>query len=124
LPSRSVKVAFKKFDINNDGHLDRNEFKQLVASCNGGSDQAADALFKQGDTDGDGKLDYQELIKLLYPASAQALPAMVALTKLLMLSSSRATPMVTASWTTRNSSSFSTLLPHRHSRSCTKTSAT
>merc|ERR1719397_2399528 len=68
-----VKVAFKKFDINNDGHLDRNEFKQLVASCNGGSDQAADALFKQGDTDGDGKLDYQELIKLLYPASAQAL---------------------------------------------------
>ena len=68
-----VKVAFKKFDINNDGHLDRNEFKQLVASCNGGSDQAADALFKQGDSDGDGKLDYQELIKLLYPASAQAL---------------------------------------------------
>merc|ERR1719458_742056 len=68
-----VKVAFKKFDINNDGHPDRNEFKQLVASCNGGSDQAADALFKQGDSDGDGKLDYQELIKLLYPASAQAL---------------------------------------------------
>merc|ERR1712106_549276 len=68
-----VKVAFKKFDINNDGHLDRNEFKQLVASCNGGSDQAADDLFKQGDSDGDGKLDYQELIKLLYPASAQAL---------------------------------------------------
>merc|ERR1719458_680645 len=68
-----VKNAFKKFDINNDGHLDRNEFKQLVASCNGGSDQAADALFKQGDSDGDGKLDYQELIKLLYPASAQAL---------------------------------------------------
>jgi Ca2+-binding EF-hand superfamily protein len=68
-----VKVAFKKFDVNNDGHLDRNEFMQLVASCNGGSDQAADALFKQGDSDGDGKLDYQELIMLLYPASAQAL---------------------------------------------------
>merc|ERR1719450_1140745 len=68
-----LKNAFKRFDANNDGHLDRNEFKQLVASCGGGSDSDADALFKQGDTDGDGKLDYQELIKLMFPQSAQAL---------------------------------------------------
>jgi calcium-binding protein CML len=68
-----VKDAFKRFDVNSDGHLDRNEFKQLVQSCAGGSDQQADELFKKGDTDGDGKLDYQELIKLLFPASAQAL---------------------------------------------------
>lgn len=68
-----VKNAFKKFDLNNDGHLDRNEFKQLVQACGGGSDQEVDALFKKGDTDGDGKLDYQELIKLLFPQSSQAL---------------------------------------------------
>merc|ERR1719309_307490 len=68
-----VKNAFKRFDANNDGHLDRNEFKQLVAACGGGSDAGADDLFKQGDTDGDGKIDYQELIKLMFPQSAQAL---------------------------------------------------
>jgi len=68
-----LKNAFKRFDANNDGHLDRNEFKQLVAACGGGSDAGADDLFKQGDTDGDGKLDYQELIKLMFPQSAQAL---------------------------------------------------
>merc|ERR1719206_125923 len=68
-----LKNAFKRFDANNDGHLDRNEFKQLVAACAGGSDAGADDLFKQGDTDGDGKLDYQELIKLMFPHSAQAL---------------------------------------------------
>jgi len=68
-----LKNAFKRFDINSDGHLDRNEFKQLVASCAGGSDAEIDILFKQGDIDGDGKLDYQELIKLLFPQSAQAL---------------------------------------------------
>merc|ERR1719474_2401798 len=68
-----LKNAFKRFDINSDGHLDRNEFKQLVASCAGGSDAEIDILFKQGDIDGDGKLDYQELIRLLFPQSAQAL---------------------------------------------------
>jgi calmodulin len=68
-----VKTAFKKFDLNSDGHLDRNEFKQLVQVCGGGSEQEVDALFKKGDTDGDGKLDYQELIKLLFPQSALAL---------------------------------------------------
>jgi Ca2+-binding EF-hand superfamily protein len=68
-----LKNAFKRFDANSDGHLDRNEFKQLVSACGGGSETEADALFQKGDTDGDGKLDYQELIKLMFPQSAQAL---------------------------------------------------
>eukprot|EP00091_Calanus_sinicus_P016427 TRINITY_DN35776_c0_g1_i1.p1 TRINITY_DN35776_c0_g1~~TRINITY_DN35776_c0_g1_i1.p1 ORF type:complete len:524 (-),score=190.55 TRINITY_DN35776_c0_g1_i1:33-1604(-) len=68
-----LKNAFKRFDVNSDGHLDRNEFKQLVSACGGGSDLEIDALFKKGDSDGDGKLDYQELIKLMFPQSAQAL---------------------------------------------------
>ena len=68
-----VKNAFKKFDGNADGHLDRNEFAQLVKACGSGSEQEAAALFQKGDTDGDGKLDYQELVKLLFPQSAMAL---------------------------------------------------
>merc|ERR1719309_1788508 len=68
-----VKSAFRRFDVNSDGHLDRNEFKQLVNACGGGSDLEVDALFKKGDIDGDGKIDYQELIKLMFPQSAQAL---------------------------------------------------
>ena len=69
-----VKSAFRRFDINNDGHLDRNEFRQLMmASSSGNVDGQIDSLFKQADVDGDGKVDYQELIKLLFPASAQAL---------------------------------------------------
>merc|ERR1719500_1250328 len=28
-----LKNAFKRFDANSDGHLDRNEFKQLVSAC-------------------------------------------------------------------------------------------
>lgn len=69
-----IKNAFKRFDANNDGHLDRNEFKQLiVATSSGSSDSQIDSLFKKADIDGDGKVDYQELIKLLFPASAEAL---------------------------------------------------
>eukprot|EP00092_Neocalanus_flemingeri_P000651 GFUD01000693.1.p1 GENE.GFUD01000693.1~~GFUD01000693.1.p1 ORF type:complete len:3364 (-),score=1087.83 GFUD01000693.1:1093-10800(-) len=68
-----VKSAFKRFDVNSDGHLDRNEFKQLVSACGGGTDLEVDALFKKGDMDGDGKIDYQELIRLMFPQSAQAL---------------------------------------------------
>ena len=69
-----VKNAFRRFDINNDGHLDRNEFRQLMmASSSGNVDGQIDTLFKKADIDGDGKVDYQELIKCLFPASAQAL---------------------------------------------------
>ena len=72
-PIDELKNAFKRFDANNDGHLDRNEFKQLVASCGGGSASDADNLFEQGDTDDDGKLDHQKLIRSMFPPSAQAL---------------------------------------------------
>ena len=72
-PIDELKNAIKRFDTNNDGHLDRNEFKQLVASCGGGSASDADNLFEQGDTDDDGKLDYQKLIRSMFPPSAQAL---------------------------------------------------
>merc|ERR1719342_1309721 len=68
-----LKNAFRRFDVNSDGHLDRNEFRQLVASISSGSDSEIDILFKKGDVDNDGKIDYQELIKLMFPQSAQTL---------------------------------------------------
>ena len=68
-----LKNAFRRFDLNSDGHLDRNEFRQLVTSQGAGSDAEIDTLFKKGDIDNDGKIDYQELIKLMFPQSAQAL---------------------------------------------------
>jgi len=67
-----VKTAFRRFDVNSDGHLDRNEFRQMLRAT-GNSDAESDLLFKQADIDGDGKVDYQELIKHMFPASAQAL---------------------------------------------------
>merc|ERR1719410_3100056 len=68
-----LKAAFRRFDVNSDGHLDRNEFRQLVSATGSGSDAEIDTLFKKGDIDNDGKIDYQELIKLMFPQSAQAL---------------------------------------------------
>lgn len=69
-----VKSAFRRFDVNSDGHLDRNEFRQLlIATSSGNADAQVDEIFRQADSDGDGKVDYQELIKYMFPASAQAL---------------------------------------------------
>ena len=68
-----LKNSFRRFDVNSDGHLDRNEFRQLVASVSSGSDAEIDALFKKGDVDNDGKIDYQELIRLMFPQSAVTL---------------------------------------------------
>ena len=69
-----VKAAFRQFDANGDGQLDRNEFKQLLASSGKKvSDQEAMALFSQGDLDGDGVIDIQEFVKLMFPAANVAI---------------------------------------------------
>ena len=69
-----VKKAFREFDANGDGQLDRTEFKQLLASSGKNvSDQEAMALFSQGDLDGDGVIDIQEFIKLMFPAANTAI---------------------------------------------------
>ena len=69
-----VKKAFRSFDTNGDGHLDRSEMKRLLASSGKNvSDQEVDLLFRQGDTDGDGLIDIQEFIKLMFPAATSTL---------------------------------------------------
>jgi len=69
-----VKRAFSKFDANGDGHLDKNELKQLLKSCGkSANDQEVDLLFRQGDVDGDGLIDIQEFVKLMFPAASSTL---------------------------------------------------
>jgi Ca2+-binding EF-hand superfamily protein len=69
-----VKSAFYRFDQNNDGHIDKSELKlMLSATGKNPSDKEVDELFKKGDLDGDGKIDLKEFIKLMFPASTDAL---------------------------------------------------
>ena len=69
-----VKAAFYRFDQNNDGHIDKSELKlMLSATGKNPSDQEVNELFRKGDLDGDGKIDLQEFIKLMFPASTEAL---------------------------------------------------
>merc|ERR1719300_1267972 len=57
-----------------DGHLDRNELKQLlISSGKNVSDQEVAALFAKGDIDGDGMIDIQEFVKLMFPAATATL---------------------------------------------------
>jgi calmodulin len=65
-----VKQAFRRFDTDGDGHLDKNELKNLlIQSGKSVSDQEVDLLFRQGDVDGDGRIDMQEFVKLMFPAA-------------------------------------------------------
>merc|ERR1711892_1323568 len=69
-----IKKAFRRFDTNGDGELDKAEMKQLFsASGKNVTDQDIDAIFKKGDLDGDGMIDIQEFVKLMFPSSATAL---------------------------------------------------
>merc|ERR1719483_1664144 len=69
-----VKKAFRQFDSNGDGHLDKNEMKQLlISSGKNVSDQEVATLFAQGDVDGDGMIDIQEFVKLMFPAATATL---------------------------------------------------
>jgi Ca2+-binding EF-hand superfamily protein len=69
-----VKAAFYRFDQNNDGHIDKSELKlMLSATGKNPSDQEVNDLFRKGDLDGDGKIDLKEFIKLMFPASTDAL---------------------------------------------------
>ena len=55
-----AKATFKKFDTNNDEHLERNKLKNVL--CFAGahpSKQEAAVIFRKGDIDEDGKIEHQ-----------------------------------------------------------------
>ena len=62
----SAEAIFSKFDINNDGSLDAQEFRQAIASITGQNapDAIIRAIFSALDSDGDNALDLAELLAL------------------------------------------------------------
>merc|ERR1719402_2048459 len=69
-----VRAAFRKFDVNGDGHIDMGELKQMMnAGGKKASDAEVQALFKKIDLDGDGEIDLNEFVLGMYPASAASL---------------------------------------------------
>merc|ERR550517_2284821 len=70
-----AKAAFRRFDVNGDGVMDKDEMKQMMSSAAGKSVSPAevDALFKKGDLDGDGQIDMHEFLKLMFPSCSDAL---------------------------------------------------
>merc|ERR1719187_1215804 len=69
-----VRAAFRKFDVNGDGHIDMGELKQMMnAGGKKASDAEVQALFKKIDLDGDGEIDLNEFVLGMFPASAASL---------------------------------------------------
>ena len=62
----SAEAIFSKFDINNDGSLDPDEFRRAIASITGQNapDAIIRAVFSALDSDGDNALDLAELLAL------------------------------------------------------------
>jgi len=70
-----AKAAFRRFDINGDGVMDKGEMQEMmnIAAGKKVNEAEVDILFKKGDVDGDGQIDLQEFIKLMFPQCSQAL---------------------------------------------------
>ena len=60
--ANKIQSAFKFFDKNNDGIIDKNDLKQILESNDDISvDEAMiDDIVKEWDYNGDGKIDYME----------------------------------------------------------------
>ena len=61
-----VKVAFRKVDADNDGHITHQELKGMMA---GFPDHDVDAVFALGEADKSGGIDYVKFIALMIPNS-------------------------------------------------------
>ena len=71
----SAEAIFSKFDINNDGSLDPEEFRRAIASITGQNapDAIIRAVFSALDSDGDNTLDLAELLALAGGGQAGAI---------------------------------------------------
>ncbi|MFO0005035.1 MAG: EF-hand domain-containing protein, partial [bacterium] len=65
-----VNSAFRKYDSDGDGHISRQELKQVMA---GFPDQEVDSIFELGDKDQNGGIDYQEFVAMMIPKSSSIL---------------------------------------------------
>lgn len=68
---RDVQMAFKQFDSDGNGSIDKNELTSALRSSGGTfTQQDIDALFAAGDVDGNGEIDYEEFIGLMCPSAS------------------------------------------------------
>ena len=65
--SESFQIKFssarRKYDTDGDGHISRNELRQVMGSF---TDAEVDAVFALGDKDQSGGIDYQEFIRKVF----------------------------------------------------------
>jgi len=64
-----AKSAFKRFDINQDGQISRDELKSGMKL----SGDDLDVVFAVGDLDGDGEINVGEFVRIMCPNAANAL---------------------------------------------------
>merc|ERR1719295_1173377 len=67
---KDVQNAFKQFDRDGDGSIDKNELSQGLSQVGSFTKQDIDTLFAAGDVDGDGAIDYEEFIALMCPSAS------------------------------------------------------
>ena len=74
LKSRGIssEALFSKYDINDDGSLDKTEFEAALSSITGqkAPDSIVNAIFSALDSDGDGRIDLQEILVLIERGSS------------------------------------------------------
>jgi len=62
--------AFQKFDVNNDGKIQQDEFQKLMKSLGSFSAKEISRLFKEADSDSSGTVDWREFIKWICSGAA------------------------------------------------------
>merc|ERR1712106_612748 len=68
---QDVQDAFKQFDRNGDGAIDKAELTSALSSTGGNfTKQEIDNIFMAADVDGDGEIDYEEFIALMCPSAS------------------------------------------------------
>jgi len=67
-----VRKAFKTYDRDGDGSIDRGELHKALTNYKFNfSDQEVDIIFAAGDLDGDGTVDFEEFMYLMCPSTEQ-----------------------------------------------------
>ena len=68
---KDVQDAFKQFDADGNGSIDKRELTQALQSSGGNfTQQDIDAIFAAADSDGNGEIDYEEFIALMCPSAS------------------------------------------------------
>merc|ERR1719336_448635 len=68
---RDVQMAFKQFDSDGNGSIDKRELTQALQSSGGNfTQQDIDTIFAAADSDGNGEIDYEEFIALMCPSAS------------------------------------------------------